>query len=94
MIDISFSSPSNLDQENVNTNTFITPFGTIHQAGAMSEYLANCSFDLAIITANPTLTLYESDPFTYIALERYTSDKFYGIMIDTGASKQSTAGYE
>ena len=36
------------------------------------------------------------DPFTYNATtttSRYTSDNFIGIMIDTGASKRSTAGY-
>ncbi len=93
MIDVEFSSPSNLDQENVNTNTFINSFGTIYQAKTMTLYLANCSFDHAITGADPTLTPHESDSFTYIISERHTSDKFYGIMIDTGASKRSTAGY-
>jgi hypothetical protein len=35
----------------------------------------------------------ETDPFTYITTTRYTEDKFYGIVIDTGASQRSTAGY-
>ena len=92
MIDVGFSSPSHLDQVNVNTNTFITSFGTIHQAETMTAYLANHSFDHAITGANPNLTGHESDPFTYITSERYTSNEFYGIMIDTGASRRSTAG--
>jgi hypothetical protein len=30
---------------------------------------------------------------SYIATTRYTPDKFYGVVIDTGASQKSTAGY-
>ena len=33
------------------------------------------------------------DAFTASNFSRYSSDQFYGIMIDTGASKHSTAGY-
>jgi len=36
---------------------------------------------------------YEQDPFAYITTERYTLKEFYGVIIDTGASKKSTAGY-
>jgi len=35
----------------------------------------------------------EQDPFAYITTKRYTPKEFYGIMIDIGASKKSTAGY-
>ena len=93
MIDIGSSSPSPLDQENLNTDIFITSFGTIHSAQTISTELANRSFDHAITGSNPGLQHHESDPFTYITSERYNSDEFYGIMIDTGASKRSTAGY-
>ncbi len=93
IINVGFSSPSNFDQENVNINTFITSFETIHQTETMTVYLANCFFDHAITGVNPTLTPHESDRITYITSKRYTSNKSYGIMIDTGASKQSTAGY-
>jgi hypothetical protein len=37
-----------------------------------------------------------TDPFTYTlntSSSRYTSDVFLGIVVDTGASKKSTAGY-
>ncbi len=34
------------------------------------------------------------DPFTYITTDRYTSEVFYGIMIDSRASVRSTADYE
>ena len=34
------------------------------------------------------------DPFVYIATtNQYTSVTFYGVVIDTGASKKSTAGF-
>ena len=35
----------------------------------------------------------EQDLFIYITTERYTPKEFYGIIIDTGVSKKSTAGY-
>ena len=35
----------------------------------------------------------DQDPFSYNTTSRYTADNFFGIMIDTGASQRSTAGY-
>ena len=35
----------------------------------------------------------EQDPFVYITTERYTPKEFYGVIIDIGTSKKSTAGY-
>jgi hypothetical protein len=35
----------------------------------------------------------EQDLFVYITTERYTPKEFYGVIIDTGASKKSTIGY-
>ena len=36
----------------------------------------------------------QQDPFTYTNnTDRYTDKEFYGIMVDTGASYRSTAGY-
>ena len=55
--------------------------------------LANSFFDYAIIGNNPDLDGHELVLFTYISSERYTSNEVYGIMIDIGASKQSTARY-
>ena len=39
------------------------------------------------------ITDHEQDPFAYITIEHYTPKEFYSIMINTGASKKSTAGY-
>ena len=62
--------------------------------------LADCSFVYLIMPKNYSvstpimdITDYEQDLFAYITIECYTPKEFYGIMIDTGASKKSTAGY-
>ena len=36
---------------------------------------------------------YKQDLFAYITTERYTPKEFYGVIINTGASRKSTAGY-
>jgi len=36
---------------------------------------------------------YKQDLFAYITIERYTPKEFYGVIINIGASKKSTAGY-
>ena len=36
---------------------------------------------------------YKQDPFAYIITEYYTPKEFYGVIINTGASKKSTTGY-
>ena len=65
--------------------------------------LADSSFLYSITPENPPVntpirpvtdsTDREQDPFAYITTKRYTSKEFYGVMIDIGASKKSTAGY-
>ena len=35
----------------------------------------------------------KQDLFAYITIKHYTPKKFYGIIIDIGASKKSTIGY-
>ena len=36
---------------------------------------------------------HEQDLFVYIIIERYTPKEFYGVIIDIGTFKKSTAGY-
>jgi hypothetical protein len=64
------------------------------QALLTTTDLANWSFAHAIspekAPAKPSFA--EQDPFAYITTDRYTNKEFYGIMIDTGASHQSTIG--
>ena len=39
------------------------------------------------------VTDHKQDLFVYIITEHYTPKEFYGIIIDIGAFKKSTAGY-
>ena len=93
MIGVGFSSPFPLDQENLNTDIFITSFGTIYSAKIITIDLTNRFFEYAITGNNPNFNRHESDPFTYITSKRYISVEFYGIMIDTKASKRLTVRY-
>jgi hypothetical protein len=45
-------------------------------------------------TDSPNSNLTKPDSFTYITSLRYPTSTFYGVVIDTGASQWSTAGYE
>ena len=79
------------------TEAFLTSFGPIEAKDAtnITATLAERSFAHAL-TADSTTSYAvssESDPFAYLSTDRYTQDVFYGVMIDTGASKRSTAGY-
>lgn len=87
LINIGFSLSSILDQENINTDIFITFFEIIHLAMIIIMNLANHFFDYIITGSNLDLKYYESGLFIYINLERYTSAEFYEIMMDIGASK-------
>jgi hypothetical protein len=92
-------------QEQETSETFLTTFGpfTDDQAFNITTVLADRSFAHSIAPENSSasspvgpvtdVTNREQDPFAYITTERYTSKEFYGVMIDTGASKMSTAGY-
>jgi len=68
---------------------------TIDEATSTSVELANKTYAylLTIISTEPTT---ETDPFNYnttTATSRYTSTVFIGIIINTSASKKSTASY-
>lgn len=93
IIDVRFSSLFLLNQENLNIDTFITSFKTIHLAKIIITDLANCFFEHAISGNNSNLNCYKLDTFTYVTSERYISDEFYGIMIGTRAWKQTTTQY-
>jgi hypothetical protein len=86
------------DFEEQDSDCFHTTFGTLSagEAASVSAELANkaCAHLLTAPTdaTDPTT---EADPFVYstTAKSRYTSTVFVGIMVDTGVSKKSTAGY-
>ena len=52
MIDIKSSLSFTLDQENVNTDTFITSFEIIYLAQTMLTNFTNCFLDYVIIGSN------------------------------------------
>src|ERR1700722_18324664 len=82
--------------------TTFRPF-TDSQAFNITTVLANRLFIHLIIPKNQyastparpimDVTDYKQDLFAYITIERYTPKEFYGVIIDIGASKKSTAGY-
>ncbi len=97
-------SPPSTVLNNENSKAFFISLGLIEKAEEMAINLANRSFSHSLITignilpnhislANAAYDMSDTNPFTYIATNRYSSDKFYGIMIDTDAFKYSTAGY-
>ena len=75
---------------------FIISFEAIKHAKIMTSNFTNRAFD-HFFTSNSFTAFDDSTAdmylFTYITTKWYISDKFYGIMIDTGASKYSTADY-
>lgn len=85
MNDIRFSLPFPFDQIKLNIDIFITSFKTILLTKIITTNLPNCFFEHIITGNNPNLNRHKSDLFIYIALERYISDEFYEIMIDSGA---------
>ena len=80
-----------------NSETFFISFGTLQHAKIMTVNFNQRAFEheLGIIEfLNKFHDSETSDSFAYVVSDRYISDEFYGIMIDTDASKYSTAGYE
>ena len=84
--------------------TYLTTFRDLTSEKATSTCieLANKAFSHSLTAINttetttaPNTTALNTDPFAYNAStkSRYTSTVFMGIMIDTGASRKSTAGY-
>jgi hypothetical protein len=89
VIDFELPEPAKGDQAEL----FLTSFGEIQYQEAIkaTTALANRSFAHALVRTAPTTANDKSDPFTYTTTSRYTSDRFYGVIIDTRASKRSTA---
>src|SRR6266567_8917936 len=78
---------------------FLTTFRPFmdSQAFNIMTVLADRSFIYLVAPKNHSASTpiidYKQDPFIYITIERYTPKEFYGVMIDTGASKKSTTSY-
>jgi hypothetical protein len=89
--------PGTLLDEDDQATAYYTLYGEIEldNATATASELANRAYSHAVTTIDTTIDAFhtETDPFTYNTTSRYTSTKFMGVMIDTRASKRSTAGY-
>jgi hypothetical protein len=77
---------------------YLTAFRELipNKTTSISTILANKTFSYLLILEDITKPTLAIDPFIYIlntSSSRYTSDVFLGIIIDTRASKKSTAGY-
>ncbi|SLM34183.1 integrase core domain protein [Lasallia pustulata] len=79
-----YTEESKYSRENDNFDFKLTVFHDICSRADVPEEAKAKAF--------PTM-LRESNLFAYTTSNRYTSKEFYGVMIDTGASKRSTAGY-
>lgn len=101
---INVLSPPSATFNHKNSETFFTLLGLVKKAEEMATNLANRSFSHSLFTISNVLLNYMNsvypayDPidtnlFAYIATNQYLSDKFYQIMINTSASKHSTASY-
>ena len=66
------------------------------KATSISVVLANKAFSHSLTLENMTEPALATNPFTYTlntSSSQYTLDVFLGIVVNTGASKKSTAGY-
>lgn len=83
----------NEKEEPESTEQWITSFGAITDSFAYSILTELQDTSTAHIITKENNTTTEVNPFTYVAETRYNTENFHGIMIDTGASLCSTAGY-
>ncbi|KHJ30188.1 hypothetical protein EV44_g3772 [Erysiphe necator] len=76
--------------------TFSTSVGSLEESRDIFLNLADNSFINAITGKDPTASANEvdTDPKTFITTGRYSDSYFYGIVIDTGASRYSIAGHK
>ena len=75
---------------------FMTSFGEIKAVQTYTN-LADHAFTHSLVRTVPVSANanQHSDLFAYVTTtQRYTADRFYGVMIDTGAFKRSTAGWD
>ena len=79
-----------------NSETFFISFGALQNAEMMTINLSQRAFkhELEITESLISHDSEAFDPFAYVISDRYTSDEFYGIMIDTDVSKYSIVDYE
>lgn len=82
-----------------NFKTFFILLDLVEKAEEMTTTFVNKSFNhiffiIGKFSPNVLCNTIDTDPFASIVIDQNFSNKFYKIMIDTGISKYSTAGYE
>lgn len=88
-----------------NSKAFFTLLELVKKAMKIAINLANRLFSQFLITistvssnyinsANAAYNIINKDFFAYIVINKYLSDEFYGIMINTRTSNHSIIGYE
>ena len=87
---VSPNSPQPDDSEE--GEIFLTSSGTINGVEAVKILQSHATYH-SLTKSDKTTDSHENDSSAFSTTSRYTSEIFYGIMIDTGASKRSTAGY-
>ena len=67
----------------------------LDNATTTASELVNKAYSHTVTTINTTTDTFitDTDPFIYNTTSHYTSTRFMGVMIDTGASKHSIVGY-
>jgi len=89
--------PDTLLNKDDQATVYYTLYGEIEldNVTATALELANRACSYAVIIINTTTNIFptDTDLFVYNTILCYTSTKFMGVMIDTGASKHSTVGY-
>jgi hypothetical protein len=85
-------------KESESSIVYLMTFGELmfNKTTSISIILANKAFSHLLILENITKPTPTTNPFIYIlniSNSRYISDVFLGIIINTGTSKKSTAGY-
>ena len=79
------------------SEALINSFDSIQNVEMIMTDLNNKAFEHFLthdISTTTTTIMKNSNPFVYIATERYSAAKFYEIMIDTSASRHFTAKYD
>ena len=95
--ELNLEEPANEKELELGT-VYLTAFGELmpNKATSISAILANKAFSHSLTLEDMIKPILTTDPFTYTLntpSSRYTSDVFLGIVVDTGASRKSIAGY-
>src|SRR4029077_12355233 len=80
---IEFTDDDDVEPPGTSDN-FMTTYGDVNGYDLITELNNQSTYH--VITKAVTNASKDDDPFAYSIGKRYTSDRFHGIMIDTGAS--------